>query len=202
LYSRNIQLTTGVALSREEGAEPRLVLRLGSLRLSVPVPAETVEALVTPWSPALPAGLQGCRSGRDGPPRLLPVRQHPGDQGRGAAALAVRPPDRRPAALPACERGGGEVSYAAGDLKRAIDRVLPFASRDETRPVLTAVRIEGRGGGTRLVATDSYRMICDDTLRGTAPPKDAAAVVRPATCACSRGSWRGPSRRPASPSRS
>jgi DNA polymerase-3 subunit beta len=179
LYSRNIQLTTGVALSREEGAKPRLVLRLGSLRLSVPVPAETVEALVDPvvaWH--FPRAYKDAAAG--GTVRLASfLSDNTLEIKAGARRLLLYayPTDDLPR-CPRASEGEGEVSYAAGDLGRAIDRVLPFASRDETRPVLTAVRIEGRGGGTRLVATDSYRMICDDTLRGTAPPKDAAAVVK------------------------
>ena len=178
LHSRNIQLLTGVALSREEGAEPQLALRFGSLRLSVPVPAETVQDLVDPVVVQdFPRAYKAAAEG--GPVRFasfLPENALEIKAGARRLSLYAHPTDDLPR-YPRASEGEGEASYAAGDLKRAIDRVLPFASRDEIRPVLTAVLIEGRGGGTRLVATDSYRLIYDDTLLGTVPPKDAAAVV-------------------------
>ena len=46
-----------------------------------------------------------------------------------------------------------------GDLlSRALNQVVPAASRDETRPVLTGVLLEGEGDELRVVATDSYRL--------------------------------------------
>jgi DNA polymerase-3 subunit beta len=40
----------------------------------------------------------------------------------------------------------------------ALGQVAPAASRDETRPVLTGVLLEGEGDELRVVATDSYRL--------------------------------------------
>ena len=57
--------------------------------------------------------------------------------------------------------------YEAGALRSALERVAPYASEDDARPVLTSVYFEpggGGGGGMRLVATDSYRLIHDDSL--------------------------------------
>ncbi|MGH2757943.1 MAG: DNA polymerase III subunit beta [Actinomycetota bacterium] len=46
-----------------------------------------------------------------------------------------------------------------GDLvSKALGQVAPAASRDETRPVLTGVLLEGEGDELRIVATDSYRL--------------------------------------------
>lgn len=46
-----------------------------------------------------------------------------------------------------------------GDLLgKALAQVTPAASRDETRPVLTGVLLEGEGDELRIVATDSYRL--------------------------------------------
>jgi DNA polymerase-3 subunit beta len=46
-----------------------------------------------------------------------------------------------------------------GDLlSKALSQVTPAASRDETRPVLTGVLLEGEGDELRIVATDSYRL--------------------------------------------
>jgi DNA polymerase-3 subunit beta len=43
-------------------------------------------------------------------------------------------------------------------LAKALGQVAPAASRDETRPVLTGVLLEGEGDELRVVATDSYRL--------------------------------------------
>lgn len=46
-----------------------------------------------------------------------------------------------------------------GDLlAQALGQVTPAASRDETRPVLTGVLVEGESEQLRIVATDSYRL--------------------------------------------
>jgi DNA polymerase III subunit beta len=43
-------------------------------------------------------------------------------------------------------------------LSTALGQVAPAASRDETRPVLTGVLLEGEADELRIVATDSYRL--------------------------------------------
>jgi len=43
-------------------------------------------------------------------------------------------------------------------LSTALGQVAPAASRDETRPVLTGVLLEGETDTLRIVATDSYRL--------------------------------------------
>jgi len=173
-----IRLLTGIEVAREEGTEPRLALRFGSLRLSIPVPTETVEALD---EPVIVYGFsQAYKSAATGAPvrfASLPSRNVLEiEAGSRGLSLYADPTEDAPR-YPRASEGEGEVRYAAGDLKRAIDRVLPFVSVDEAFPALTAVFFEGRGGGTRLVATDSYRMILDDTLLGTAPPRDGLVVA-------------------------
>jgi DNA polymerase-3 subunit beta len=50
------------------------------------------------------------------------------------------------------------MSISGAELSRALGQVAPAASRDETRPVLTGVLLEGEGDELRVVATDSYRL--------------------------------------------
>lgn len=53
----------------------------------------------------------------------------------------------------------GSALELSGDLvAKALNQVAPAASRDETRPVLTGVLLEGEGNELRVVATDSYRL--------------------------------------------
>ncbi len=66
-------------------------------------------------------------------------------------------------------------------LATALGQVAPAASRDETRPVLTGVLLEGEGSQLRVVATDSYRLavreIAVDGVDGTKVLIPARAVV-------------------------
>jgi DNA polymerase-3 subunit beta len=50
------------------------------------------------------------------------------------------------------------ISLDGALLATALGQVAPAASRDETRPVLTGVLLEGEEGHLRIVATDSYRL--------------------------------------------
>lgn len=50
------------------------------------------------------------------------------------------------------------ISIEGGVLSQALGQVGPAASRDETRPVLTGVLLEGDESELRIVATDSYRL--------------------------------------------
>ena len=60
------------------------------------------------------------------------------------------------------EPEGDSVNVAGGDLGQAFGQVVPAASSDESRPILTGVLMEARGDGLRLVATDSYRLALRD----------------------------------------
>lgn len=61
---------------------------------------------------------------------------------------------------------GESVTLSAPALVAALQQVVPAASRDESRPILTGVLMESEGDGIRLVATDSYRLALRD-LPGT-----------------------------------
>ncbi len=58
--------------------------------------------------------------------------------------------------------GGGAENTAfsvdAAALSEAVGKVLPFTSKDESRPVLTGVLVGFSEGSVKLVATDSYRL--------------------------------------------
>ena len=60
------------------------------------------------------------------------------------------------------EPGGDGVKVAAGALTDALRQVVPAASRDDARPILTGVLLAASAGGLRLVATDSYRLAVRD----------------------------------------
>jgi DNA polymerase III subunit beta len=61
-----------------------------------------------------------------------------------------------------------QVTVAAPILSEALRQVVRAASGDDARPLLTGVLFAAEGDGTRLVATDSYRLALRD-LPGTGP---------------------------------
>ena len=60
----------------------------------------------------------------------------------------------------------------------ALRQVVPAASRDEARPILTGVLMAAESGGLRLVATDSYRLSVRD-LPGTSVLQEGQTVLVP-----------------------
>jgi DNA polymerase III subunit beta len=56
------------------------------------------------------------------------------------------------------EVAGSGVRMDAPALAEALRQVIPAASRDDARPILTGVLLVAEGSGLRLVATDSYRL--------------------------------------------
>jgi DNA polymerase-3 subunit beta len=67
---------------------------------------------------------------------------------------------------------------AASDFADALRQVVPAASRDEARPILTGVLMAAEAGGLRLVATDSYRLAVGD-LPGTSVLQEGQTVLVP-----------------------
>lgn len=65
------------------------------------------------------------------------------------------------------EPSGEAHDLDASHLSVALRQVVPAASSDDSRPILTGVLFAAEGGGLRLVATDSYRLALRD-LPGTA----------------------------------
>ena len=77
------------------------------------------------------------------------------ESGRSKFALRVLAADDFPR-LP--EVAGSGVRMDATALAEALRQVIPAASRDDARPILTGVLLVAEGSGLRLVATDSYRL--------------------------------------------
>ena len=99
------------------------------------------------------------------------------NSGRSQFSVRTLPVEEFPR-LP--EPGGRGVSLPAAELAEALRQVVRAASTDESRPILTGVRLEpAEGGGLRLVATDSYRLALRD-LAGTEVLSGDQRVLVPA----------------------
>jgi DNA polymerase III subunit beta len=70
------------------------------------------------------------------------------------------------------------VTLPAADLAAALAQVVPAASHDEARPILTGVLLAAEAGGLRLVATDSYRLAVRD-LPGAQVLREGQQVLVP-----------------------
>lgn len=93
--------------------------------------------------------------------------------GASRFALMTMPVEEYPA-LPAMPEEAGTV---AGDvLTQAVAQVVVAASRDETLPILTGVRMEIEGDTVTLLATDRYRLAMR-VLRWRPQSSDASAVA-------------------------
>ena len=68
------------------------------------------------------------------------------------------------------------VRVAAGAFAEALRQVVPAASRDDARPILTGVLLTASSGGLRLVATDSYRLALRD-LQGVSMLDEGQKVL-------------------------
>lgn len=90
-------------------------------------------------------------------------------------AVRVLPPEEF---LRLPEPTGDAVTLAASDFADALRQVVPAASRDEARPILTGVLMAAEAGGLRLVATDSYRLSVRD-LPGTSVLQEGQTVLVP-----------------------
>ena len=70
------------------------------------------------------------------------------------------------------------VTLSAAAFADALRQVVPAASRDDARPILTGVLMAAEEGGLRLVATDSYRLAVRD-LPGTSVLREGQKVLVP-----------------------
>src|SRR5207244_7386815 len=70
------------------------------------------------------------------------------------------------------------VTLSAAAFADALRQVVPAASRDDARPILTGVLMAAEEGGLRLVATDSYRLAVRD-LPGTSVLQEGQTVLVP-----------------------
>lgn len=79
--------------------------------------------------------------------------------GRFESSIRLLPADEFPRlAMPADDA----VTISAGEFATALHQVVPAASADDARPILTGVLLAAEEGGLRLVATDSYRLAVRD----------------------------------------
>ena len=72
----------------------------------------------------------------------------------------------------------GGVTIQVEELADALRQVIPSASHDDARPILTGVLLAAEAGGLRLVATDSYRLAVRD-LPGTSVLHEGQSVLVP-----------------------
>ena len=70
------------------------------------------------------------------------------------------------------------VTLSASDFADALRQVVPAASHDDARPILTGVLMAAEESGLRLVATDSYRLAVRD-LPGTSVLREGQKVLVP-----------------------
>ena len=95
--------------------------------------------------------------------------------GRSQFTVRILPAEEYPK-LP--EPAPDAVTLAAADFAEALRQVVPAASHDIDRPVLTGVLVAAEGSGLRLVATDSYRLAVRD-LPGTSVLREGQKVLVP-----------------------
>lgn len=99
--------------------------------------------------------------------------------GSSRFSLLTMPVDDYPA-LPAMPEISGAID--ADVLTEAVNQVSTAASRDETLPLLTGVRMEIEGEKLTLLATDRYRLAMREiTWHPTSPSFSAVALVRART---------------------
>lgn len=95
--------------------------------------------------------------------------------GRAEFSLRAFTEDEFPRILPP---SGDPVTLAAGEFAAGLRQVIPAASNDEARPILTGVLITAEDDGLRLVATDSYRLAVRD-LPGQSVLQEGQSVLVP-----------------------
>ena len=95
--------------------------------------------------------------------------------GRFQSSIRLLPADEYPR-LPAPPEAS--VTLDAAALAEALHQVVPAASSDDSRPILTGVLFAAEGDGLRLVATDSYRLAVRD-LPGTSLLSSDQTVLVP-----------------------
>lgn len=95
--------------------------------------------------------------------------------GRSDFSLRLIPADEFPHLA---EPAGDAVTLSAADFAAALHQVVPAASADDSRPILTGVLLAAEESGLRLVATDSYRLAVRD-LPGTSVLEEGQSVLVP-----------------------
>jgi DNA polymerase III subunit beta len=163
-------------------AEAEGLLRLSSfdyeVSARVEVPAEVMDAGTVLVSGRLLADISRSLPGK--PVDVVTEGSRVGlTCGASRFTLLTMPVEEYPT-LPAMPDPSGIV---AGDVfSQAVAQVSVAASRDETLPILTGVRVEIEGETVTLLATDRYRLAMRTLLwRPTSPDASAIALVRART---------------------
>src|SRR5437764_3016545 len=157
-----VQALAGVMISAPGDATPVLLATDMEIGLRVPLQADAVR----PGSVVLPARLL-LDVVRSLPATELTIELRSAEQDIelvcGAATFHLR--TLRAEDFPTLPTPSQEtrVALPASALTETISRVARSASRDETRPVLTAVLMSASDGELRMVATDSYRLSVKQT---------------------------------------
>ncbi|MCH7788383.1 MAG: DNA polymerase III subunit beta [Acidobacteria bacterium] len=84
------------------------------------------------------------------------------------------PPDEYPALVEPPTEG---ISIPASSLTEALRQVVPAASKDDSRPILTGVLLATEGDALRLVATDSYRLSVRDVTESAVLGEDQTVLI-------------------------
>jgi DNA polymerase-3 subunit beta len=99
--------------------------------------------------------------------------------GASRFTLATMPVDQYPA-LPDFPEQSGTIDGST--FQQAVAQVSSAASRDETLPILTGVRIEIEGSNISLLATDRYRLALRElTWKPSKPDVSSVALIRAKT---------------------
>src|SRR5690554_3288016 len=101
--------------------------------------------------------------------------------GASRFTLATMPVDQYPA-LPELPAHSGTID--GGEFQRAVAQVTVAASKDETLPILTGIRVEIEGSDISLLATDRYRLALRElTWKPSVADTSTVALVRSRTLA-------------------
>ncbi len=93
---------------------------------------------------------------------------------RSEFSVRSYPPEEYPSLA---EPPGDTVSISAETLTEALRQVVPAASKDDSRPILTGVLLATEDKALRLVATDSYRLSVRDVEDGAVLGEDQTVLV-------------------------
>ena len=153
-------------------------LQLTGTDLDLTIMVDVVVAGLKDGSAVLPAklGADIFRSLDSGAVTLtVDAEQAQIESGRSVFSLRTLPVEEFPR-LPDPAPGG--ITIGAAELADAVKQVIPSASHDDARPILTGVLMAAEAGGLRLVATDSYRLAVRD-LPGTTVLQEGQTVLVP-----------------------
>lgn len=94
--------------------------------------------------------------------------------GRSEFSLQLIPAEEFPQ-IPVPEGDG--ITFDGSTLADALRQVVPAASKDDSRPILTGVLMAAEGDALRLVATDSYRLAVRDVPGASKVAADRNVLV-------------------------